>query len=100
VHTIYREFYHYLVQTTRSSIIHIKRITECQTKIKHGRFNKFLFSLNAALRTAEELYTHHYVGVDVLPCDTLQQKYYYKHHSNRDAQHYLCADMLYDYYTD
>ena len=42
-------------------------------KIIHGRFNKSLFSLNAALRTAQELYTHHYVGIDVLPCDTLQQ---------------------------
>ena len=47
-------------------------------KIIHGRFNKFLFSLNAALRTAQELYTHHYVDIDVLPCDTLQQKSYYK----------------------
>ena len=39
-------------------------------KIKHERFNKLLFSLNAALRTAQELYTHHYVGIDVLQCDT------------------------------
>ena len=69
-------------------------------KIKHERFNKFPFSLNAALRTPQELYTHHYVGVDVLPCDTLQQKSYYKHLSNRDAQHYLSADLLYDYSTD
>ena len=91
---------HYLVQTTCSSIIYIKRITECQTKIKHGRFNKFLFSLNAVLHTAQELYTHHYVGADVLPRDSLQQKSYYKHHSNRDAQHYLCADIIYDYSTD
>jgi hypothetical protein len=57
-------------------------------------------SLNAVLRTAQELYTYHYVGVDVLPCDSLQQKSYYKHHCSRDAQHYLCADMLYDYSTD
>ena len=75
-------------------------------KIIHGRFNKFLFSLNAALRTvqelhtAQELHTHHYVGIDVLPCDNLQQKPYYKPHSNRDAQHNLCADILYDYTTD
>ena len=58
-------------------------------KIIHGRFNKSLFSLNAVLHTAQELYTHQYVGVDVLPSDTLQQKSYYKHHSNRDAQHQL-----------
>ena len=70
------------------------------SKIKHGRFNKFLFSLNAVLHTAEQLYSHHYVGADVLPCDSSQQTSYYKHHSNRDAQHYLYADMLYDYSTD
>ena len=69
-------------------------------KIKHGMFNKFPFSLNAVLRTPQELYTHQYVGVHFLPCDSLQQNSYYKHQSNSDAQHYLCADMLYDYSTD
>ena len=68
--------------------------------IIHGRFNKFLFALNAALRTPQELYTHHYVGIDVLPCDTSQQKSYYKNHRNREAQHHLYADMQYDYATN
>jgi hypothetical protein len=54
----------------------------------------------AALRTAQQLYAHHYVDVDVLPCDSLQQKSHYKHHSNTNAPHYLCADMLYNYSTD
>jgi len=56
--------------------------------------------MSAVLHTAQELYSHHYVGTDVLPCDSSQQMPYYKHHSNRDAQHYLYADMLYDYSTD
>jgi len=30
-------------------------------------------SLNAVLHTTQKLYTHHYVHVDVLPCDSLQQ---------------------------
>jgi hypothetical protein len=67
--------------------------------MKYGSINKFLFSLIAALRTPQELYTQHYVGV-VLPCDALQQKSYYNHYSNTDAPHYLCADMPYFYSTD
>ena len=67
------------------------------TKFMHERFNKFFFSQEAILHTPQQLFTHQYVGVYVLPCDTLQHKSYYKHHSNRDAQHYICADILSDY---
>jgi len=42
-------------------------------KIMDGRFNRFRSAVNAVLHTPQELYTHHYVCLDVLPCDSLQQ---------------------------
>jgi len=39
----------------------------------HGKFNRFPFSLNAVLCTTQELHTQHYVGIDILPCDSSQQ---------------------------
>jgi hypothetical protein len=42
-------------------------------KIMDGRFNRFLSAVNVVLHTPQELYTHHYVYLDVLPCDSLQQ---------------------------
>jgi len=38
-----------------------------------GRFNRFLSSVNALLHTPPELYTHHYIRLDDLPRDSLQQ---------------------------
>jgi len=47
---------------------------KCQKKtLMDGRFKRFLSSLNAVLHTPQELYTHHYVCLDVLPHDSLQQ---------------------------
>ena len=42
-------------------------------KIMDGRFKRFLSSLNAVVHTPQELYTHHYVCIEVLPYDSLQQ---------------------------
>jgi len=38
-----------------------------------GRFNRFLSPVNALLHTPPELYTHHYIHLDDLPRDSLQQ---------------------------
>jgi len=70
------------------SITNIKKIINFQKKIMDGRFNRFLFSLNAVLCTPQKLHTHHYVGVDDLSCHSLNPKSYYTYHSNRDAAMY------------
>jgi len=66
---------------------------KCQEKI-HGRVEGFLPAVNAVLHTPQELYTHHYVCLVVLPYD--YSKSYYTLHINREAHHYISTDVLYD----
>jgi len=49
-----------------------KKLQNVKKNIKHGKLNKFLLSLNAVFRTPREMFTHHYVCVDDLPCDSFE----------------------------
>ena len=56
--------YHHFVQIICSRINNIKKFEALKIC---GRFNRYISTVNAVMRTAPELYTHHYVWPDDLP---------------------------------
>jgi hypothetical protein len=62
-----REFTIILFRLHASSSSSTQENVQIFKKKKHGRFKRFLSAVNAVLHTPQELYTHHYVCLDVLP---------------------------------